>query len=138
MAASTSSAANTAKRYRIENPNRRPAARCARLPSSSPRIASSAPSLMTDIACRSAVRVISPAPPNREAPPPSPDQRQLVVLVERRRRRQRPFERRGARPPGIVRGLFLAHERLHHAEEEDQRPEARHERPERGDQVPAG
>src|ERR1700755_2526570 len=54
------------------------------------------------------------------------------------RRRQRPFERGRARAPRIVCRLLLAHERMGHAEEEHQRPDARNIRADRGDQVPTG
>src|SRR5689334_9546818 len=66
------------------------------------------------------------------------DERQLVVLVERRWRGQGPLQRCGARAPWIVGGLLLAHERLGHAEEEDERPKSRDIGAIGGHQVPAG
>src|SRR5437588_12357000 len=94
--------------------------------------ASSAPSLITDIALASVFPLNREPPPGRLRRPPSPfgggnhllcDQRQLVVLMERRRRRQRPFQRGRAGAPRVVGGPLLAQERLRHAEEEDQGPE---------------
>src|SRR4029450_7295174 len=69
---------------------------------------------------------------------PSLDQRQLVVLVERRRRGQRPFARRCARPPWMLRPLLLAHKCMGYTEKEHEGAESRKVRSERGDQVPAG
>src|ERR1700737_4179670 len=77
-------------------------------------------------------------PPDGGVRPSLSDERQLVVLVEGRRRRQRPFERGGAGTPRIVCGLFFTHECMGYTEEEDQRPNARHIRAERRNQIPAG
>src|SRR5262245_56987694 len=104
-----------------------------------PLVGNSALSLTSDIdpALSRWTKTLTPPAPDGSLSR-SLDQGQLVVLVERRRRRQRPFERRRARAPRIVRRLHLAHERVGDAEEEHQRAKPGKIGPERGNQVPAG